>query len=157
MRRPIAEPVTPEPYSPNERVLRAKIGGLDAALGDVESRLALVEDVVTPSPGASMADRLEAIENAVRFRSLTHTVSSVLSVGNHEIAITLPAGMMDTNYSVNATAEHPASLLGKCSCAVKQGSKTTTGFVLLVANTGLVPITVGQLSIHLMIFGNGWH
>ena len=91
---------------------------------------------------AAVVDALAAV-NAKTQRAVGNVAG--LAVGNVDVTLTWPDEWPDTAYAVIATIVSGTGALGSLTATLKVGSKTVTGCVVTVANTG--PSAVGAFAV----------
>ncbi|WP_337833029.1 hypothetical protein [Pseudonocardia sp. TMWB2A] len=95
---------------------------------------------------AALAKRTDALEARTTVWTGHFTQETTVQVavgGTRDIPITWATPAPSTTYSAAAAVSVAAALLGKVTATVKQGSKTKTGCVVTVQNSGLVTLAIG--------------
>lgn len=98
---------------------------------------------------ASQIRRLAAAVAAINAKTqrANTTVTGPFAVGSQDVTITWPQPWPDPGYSVIISIISGTAALGSIHATLKTGTKTTTDFVITVANTGAGPVGTFALDV----------
>ncbi len=135
----------------------AKIIALEAltstqatAISSIQSTLLSIQSTLT-----TLNQRLVALEAKQLWVGTALPLLPMISInGTIEQTVTWQGTAPSADYSVFSAVSNASSLLGNITANVKPGSKTTTGCVIQIKNTGLIALTTGaELSVLAIRYG----